>query len=257
MRPTRREFIAGCGALAASASLASPIRSAVGSSNSGFAADDGPMPTAEDYVQDDLVSLWDCIENVGLGEHDPASTEWVDLVAGRKFTQVAFEDDCACVVQSQRTCNFNGPYLDSLTCELVCSRVAGTTQNHSLQTVQYMRVGGVTTTKGFSAQRYPVNSRQYVGMMMPSILTDAVPEEVNCLAATFEYVDGVGYIKYYLDGRQIGEQEWQAEVEFYSKGLYNYIYPNNRLYRISLYHRALGADEIAYNAFIDRRRFGL
>lgn len=46
-------------------------------------------------------------------------------------------------------------------------------------------------------------------------------------------------------------------MDFYSTGIYNFIRPNNRFFRISLYDRVLGADEIAYNYDIDRRRFGL
>lgn len=260
MNINRRAFLFGAGLLAASPALAKPIRSVVGSSNLGW-TEDGPVPTAEDYVQDGLVSLWDCIENVGLGEHNPDSTEWIDLVAGRKFTQVAFESDCACVVTGtgQRTCSFNGHYFDKMSSELVCCRLAGTTQNHSYSNAQYMHINGGATpyARGFHAQRTPNNTRQYVGWGDYQILTDAVPEEVNYLATTFEYLDDVGYIKYYLNGRQIGYKEWHAELDFYSTGIYNYIRPNNRFFRISLYDRVLGADEIAYNYDIDRRRFGL
>ena len=257
MNITRRDFLLGAGTLAAGAALAHPIRSVVGSANSGYAIDDSPIPTAEDYIQDGLVSLWDCIENVGLGEHNPDSTEWIDLVAGRKFTQVAFESDCACVVQATRGCSFNAFHFDSTSTELVCCRLAGSTQNHSFQSAQYVRINGTAGARGFSAQRYPIKNRQYIGTMHTAVITDAVPEEVNYLASTFEYVDGIGYSKYFLNGRQIDAREWQQEIEFYSMGIYNSLSPNNRFFRISLYDRVLGADEIAYNYDIDSRRFGL
>ena len=256
MSTSRRDFLMGGAALLGASSFASPVRSTVGSMNLGY-ADDGTVPTAADYTQDGLVSLWDCIENVGLGEHNPDSTEWVDLVAGRKFTQVAFESDCACVVQAQRGCSFNSFHFDKMSTELVCSRVAGTTQNHSYLNAQYMRIDGSSKDMGFHAQRSPNTSRQYVGWGPFQTITDAEPEEVNFLASTFEYIDGVGYIKFYLNGRQIDYREWQREVEFYSTGIYNYIRPNNRFYRIALYGRALSGSEIAYDYQIDRRRFGL
>lgn len=38
------------------------------------------VPTAADYVQDGLVSMWDGIENVGFGEHNDNPEYWIDLV---------------------------------------------------------------------------------------------------------------------------------------------------------------------------------
>ena len=35
--------------------------------------------TAKDYVQDGLIAMWDGIENVGWGVHDPNATVWKDL----------------------------------------------------------------------------------------------------------------------------------------------------------------------------------
>lgn len=37
------------------------------------------VPTAKDYVQDGLISMWDGIENAGWGVHDPNATVWKDL----------------------------------------------------------------------------------------------------------------------------------------------------------------------------------
>ena len=36
--------------------------------------------SAKDYVQDGLVCMWDGIENVDWGVHDPNTTVWVDLM---------------------------------------------------------------------------------------------------------------------------------------------------------------------------------
>lgn len=48
----------------------------------------GGMPTAADY-QGELIALWDGIENVADGQHDGSSTEWVDLIGGRRATLTA------------------------------------------------------------------------------------------------------------------------------------------------------------------------
>ena len=35
--------------------------------------------SAKSYVQDGLVAMWDCLENVGFGQFDQSATTWVDL----------------------------------------------------------------------------------------------------------------------------------------------------------------------------------
>lgn len=255
MNINRRDFLTACGAFAATSAVARPVRDIL--SMQGM---DGEIvnPSASDYVLDGAFAFWDSIENIGFGEHDPESTNWVDLISGRRFTGCAFDDDTACIVQSNRACSFNGPFFNRFSCELVCARVPGTGQNHSLQSVQYVRKSGQSSAQGFSAQRYPSNNRQYIAMMnISSALTTSVPEDICHLAATYEYNEGVGVANYYCNGLHIKTQAVQAEMEFYSTTIYNYLSPNNRFYRISLYDRVLGADEIADNYDIDRRRFGL
>jgi hypothetical protein len=38
--------------------------------------------TTKHYVQDSLVAMWDGIENVSRGVHDPNITNWTDVVNG-------------------------------------------------------------------------------------------------------------------------------------------------------------------------------
>lgn len=35
--------------------------------------------TAKSYIQDGLIAMWDCLENVGFGQFDQSATTWVDL----------------------------------------------------------------------------------------------------------------------------------------------------------------------------------
>lgn len=81
MKLNRRDFITACGAFAATNSLARPVRGILGLDEE---FEDSPIvdPTAADYVQDGLIAIWDGIENVGWGEHDPDSTFWVELISG-------------------------------------------------------------------------------------------------------------------------------------------------------------------------------
>ena len=78
---TRRELITG--GLAASLlpliSKSAPVKSMLGADKESFLG--GPeIPTAEDYVQDGLIVMWDGIENAGLGIHDDEAAYWIPAV---------------------------------------------------------------------------------------------------------------------------------------------------------------------------------
>ncbi|MBO6031856.1 MAG: hypothetical protein J6Q22_10485 [Prevotella sp.] len=58
------------------------VRSSVGAMHSSMSGE-GEEPidyTAQDYVMDGLVSMWDGIENVGWGLHEDSPEYWIDLV---------------------------------------------------------------------------------------------------------------------------------------------------------------------------------
>ena len=79
---TRREFLAGVGAVAAgAAAFGRPIRSSVGSCGGGY-IELPSGPSAKDYVQDGLVLMLDFFENVAMGKSDH-SVPWVyNIVPG-------------------------------------------------------------------------------------------------------------------------------------------------------------------------------
>ena len=43
-------------------------------------------PSAQDYIQDGLVAMWDGIENAGWGVHNSTATTWKDLVGNHDMT---------------------------------------------------------------------------------------------------------------------------------------------------------------------------
>lgn len=65
------------------AAMCAPKRAAVASSGLDYSDYAAFEPTAQDYIQDGLVAMWDGIENAGWGVHDDNTTVWVDLVGGK------------------------------------------------------------------------------------------------------------------------------------------------------------------------------
>ena len=60
--------------------LASPIKSGIGARSICTVDSEAKQYTAADYIQDGLIAMYDGIENVGIGQHDNAATNWIDLV---------------------------------------------------------------------------------------------------------------------------------------------------------------------------------
>ena len=74
-----------------------PIKSVIGAYNISHQEVENQSYSAKDYVQDGLVAMWDGIENVGWGLHDPESATWVNLCGTGDFTisntQLSWEDN--------------------------------------------------------------------------------------------------------------------------------------------------------------------
>lgn len=63
-----------------------PTRSAFAAKGVSFMGDgEGHSYTAQDYVHDGLICLFDAVENAGWGEHDALAETWMNLVDGRQF----------------------------------------------------------------------------------------------------------------------------------------------------------------------------
>ena len=80
--------------------------------------------TAEDYIQNGLVSMWDGIENTGYGMHDSSATSWKNLVqadSGCNFTVTngQFADDHLVVTGPNYTTIGHMPSFDIMSFEYV------------------------------------------------------------------------------------------------------------------------------------------
>ena len=74
---TRREIIVGAGALAASPSLGSVVRSLVGAGGTNYVSTAGILKNP--YVTDGLIAMYDGEWNAGIGLHNPHTPIWADI----------------------------------------------------------------------------------------------------------------------------------------------------------------------------------
>lgn len=80
------------------------------------------MPTAKDYVQDGLIAMWDGIENVGCGVHNPNATEWKDLVGDNDITLVGgVFGDTALICNGTQYGGHNDNVVNGVQIELVAN----------------------------------------------------------------------------------------------------------------------------------------
>lgn len=254
----KRIFATLLAAMAVGICAASPVRSDIGAEGKEYAHDDWE-PTASDYIQDGLYVLFDSIENLGWGVSNPDATQWVDLVSGMTFT-CTFKEGGGAIFSANKQNSLLGLSAYPTTVEVVVQRIPieGTRQNHSVAVSRYHYRDGVLTAGFISAERSPVNTKQYIKVPAGNYQFQGItPEDVHVLAATFDMVDGVPVGQYYLDGIKVDEKESTVQFEFYEARTYYNFHPNNVIYRFSHYGRVLSDTELRWNYLIDKWRFGL
>ena len=223
----------------------------------------GGTPTARDYVQDGLVAMFHLKENAGWGIYDENATRWTNLVTGQLASNSGFVfTPSGAYVHTQTALPVPAFSLFEHSVEARISRFPNTEQNHGVQLVQYMSInGGQLAATGFTTQRQPIRTRQYIyeirgGLLAP---TDILPEDKHTLAATFEY-DGAltSRVRFYIDGALLKESTSQGSLTHLEKdSIYTYLNANNYLDRLNVYSRAITAEEIARNYAIDKAMFNL
>ena len=89
---TRRLFIYLL--LLAFGSFGNPTRSNVGATHIAYGEHEEPQTyTASDYIQDDLIAMFDGIENVDVGVHNDDAIYWADLT-GNHVLSYQFTGGC-------------------------------------------------------------------------------------------------------------------------------------------------------------------
>lgn len=226
-----------------------------------FAVHSRGTPTAENYVSDGLVALWDGIENAGYGVHNPTATAWKNLVGanGGDFVVTAghFLDNALAVTGTNRTRTVGMPSspTNTLTVDVAFTipnvvRTAGTMFSWRVETSgpfvtstawSYFRItGGGNGTYGNDNNSY--NLVPYVGTTYQATMTTFVGQ--NGL-----YVGGVLARSAFV-ARASFNAKYQSLIDAGGQGEIRY-------HSVRVYNRFLSASEIASNATIDKERFNL
>ena len=242
---------------------------------------------ASAYVQDGLVAQWDGIDNAGTGTHDATATTWVDRVGNRSTTKVntkgsggTWSENCFVEGSSVSSCFWcEGDDLKSLiqsgelSVEIFCSHTSTISSSKYEDWLGFGKDGSsrwlkldirsgdssapvfqglqYRTTSWNNAAKIPVNTicawgdtPQYGAV---------VCERVNDKQTATLYGNGANKIHSTNYGT-VAPTDGVFTFGGFGKGgsaLYN-----AKIYSVRLYNRALTADEVSYNAVVDKLRFG-
>jgi hypothetical protein len=214
------------------------------------------VPTAQDYVQDGLIAMWDGEWNAGGGVHDANATEWKDLIGNHDLTyngnSISWGDDHV------DTYGNNGFFSAAsgitsttpLTMEAVFSIKANAVNNN--QILGSNGYGGITLICRGNDLWAIAAGQPYIWTNFGTLTKDKV-YAASCTIAT----EQISYLNGEL-ANSAAFSKWRVLQTFkVGKSGDSSSTCNARFFNVRLYSRALTADEIAANYAIDKERFNL
>ena len=217
-----------------------------------------PRYTANDYVQDGLVAMWDGIENAGWGVHDPNATTWKDLIGSCNLT--LYSSMCApadnALVCTKSTAAQDGAYtiaqIPAYTTAEAVFRVDEASGTYKEYAVFCDRNKGIFGNNWkyqiFTCSR----PRVYVsaeGLMAQGAVV-ALSWDTSARIATYNggtAKNSTTYAAVFPTSNRFSVCGCtSASLSFHGA-----------IHSIRLYSRALTADEIAHNYAVDKARFNL
>lgn len=246
--------------LATAVLFAVPIRSNLGAEGvEGIPEQDGP--TAADYIQDGLVAMWDGIENVDWGAHDPDATSWIDLVNGIHIPVNGFNSDCAIMkaVSLTDTALLDALASPNMTVEMftVCGVTPQSSRIAPIQVTPETSYFSFTYYRWGTTINYSTGFRYLFGQQ--NKFYPGFPREGDVETISFTMTrDGATSKAYYYNGVSLNVYSYAAtepsvsptELRFWRAG-------NPEVYFVRIYNRTLSEAEVSYNFLIDKARFGL
>ena len=232
--------------------------------------------TARSYVQSGLIAQWDGIDNAGTGTHDPSATTWKELKGDLATTATAltFRDGKSAYFNGASSSgtllsgNFpaaleaisNGTFTAELYFKpLAYKQYAGIFHFGVKNTERYFSLssdkhasGGTDSVIG--AFQYKRSSWEAANCQSGAIASLNECHHVDCMANGDSHT-------IVLDGKTISTHAAGTLVKYsttkFQIGKYTESNPLQKmdLFAIRLYSRVLTADEIAWNAAIDKIRF--
>jgi hypothetical protein len=210
-------------------------------------------PTAADYIQEDLIAMYDGIENAGWDMHNDSATVWNDLIGTRNFSRyfgsVTFGDDHA-VFNGSSNLSCPSGLFSATQIECVFEYDATSTKgcvfftNQNLETQIYVDIA----TNQLQLNYWPTNTRYVIDVAPSTAMSVSVREKIGYLngqRAERIQSGAPGRYYFYPINPLCGSGTWRGD---FFKG---------KIYCIRCYSRALTDKEIRYNSIIDTVRFNL
>lgn len=256
MKPHKTILLASIAAVTCLAH-AKPVRGILGS-NEEFETAPIIDPTAADYVQEGLVSLWDGIETGGYGitQFGRQGFVWVNCISGERVTLansfaatdgvgmlqtygLSFPSDC--IYQSQE---WTVEYVAVLVPRSYASFLRGESGTY----VYYPQLCGCLENDSRAVIRG--------GGYGYSLYCEALPYSLLGCSFSRGFNSHVGYL--YADDNEFAKRNMNMDITAFPNSTIkyaDYAYPQSRIKCIRMYNRALSEEEIEFNHAVDMVRF--
>ena len=247
------------------------IRSTVGATHSRFVHKSDNGPTASDYIQDGLISIWDGEWNGGIGIHDALSPIWKNLIADgadipTTLPSLSWGDKCLVRDGVDGISFLSGIDLSDpispRTLEIVFSAEGFPVSPSSVYYIFRAETIGtrVQYASGGKVQVCLRAAGGYIdsGLTGPSIETSTL----SMVGTTTQLLSDIRYAYYYTNGIKIGQglfgrnPDSNPQFELFSTTGRDWPEENIiRIFCIRFYNRALTETEVLHNHEIDDARF--
>lgn len=202
------------------------------------------------YVTDGLVAMWDGEWNAGGGVHDASATVWKDIVGGVEIPVASVGDNYVTLGYT-------------LAPQLIISQILGGSYTYEHALTRTSQVTGAvdyfTTDLGDLLQWQYTSSSSWCRLPFGGItsLGGSVLNEVDVMAQSLENGNaalyGNGVVKGTSAGiSSVGTTFSRSAVQWEQSNIISRLHR-----RISIYSRALTAEEVAHNYAKDKERFNL
>lgn len=216
-------------------------------------------PTARDYVQDGLVTMWDGIENAGWGVHDESATVWKDLVGVNDLvmgTNTFSSDHAVCTVRmnAKALAQYIGTGKESTVEYVVMFPDDSYKDTGGVLMVDYQIINNWITNN----DRYTVygffNGNPYVNISLNTRFSSSVScGDIDASGVNLPIVYSNGeFVRSATRATSIRNATnfWVGQGHYGGNG-------RNNIHSVRIYSRALTAEEIAANYAVDKARFNI
>ena len=222
-----------------------------------FGASADIVPAFE-YIKDGLVAHWDAIDNAATGTHDPAAAKWVDKVGGVELVGAFTVGETTMAPSADITGIVTGLWgLNGYTVETLSYRTDGKgLANSGFITTPRITMG--YTSNGPDTFCVSLASASNVSWMRYYFESDK-PKQHALATRTASYLVGAakasGQPVFYYDGVETASSRLEGWTGTWAQNDDVKVRQGTTYHSVRIYNCILSAEEVAYNAAIDKIRF--